>query len=240
MKKITSLFVVMFSCALVSAQEIHPADSVKTPWTFAAASKNIKFSPLDLFSTIPTLGADMEVSFTHNIRFQAGVGAVIPGFQFMSSSDGPYDRMGGYRLRAESRFYVFKKPTRYFATELSFRHLLIRDEIGIGMEPSTSNDEWGIPQQNFAYFVNTDMLFHRFNTNFNVKYGLQKVYPNGFVIDLYTGLSMRKVYTRTWTDIPEGGTIPRINNGFPWTLGDKLTRTYMTPIIGIKLGFVLK
>lgn len=242
MKTIVCIFA-MFSCAQLSAQEIHPTgpDSVTTPWTFAAAQKNIKFSPFDLFSAVPTVGADLEVSLKDNIRLQGGAAVILPGLQFTGMTNASmFDKMGGYRLRAESRFFSFKKPTRYFATELSFRHLIIKDNIGIGMEPSTQINEWGVEQQTFAYFVKTDMVFHRFNTTFNLKYGYEKTFANGFVIDLYAGLSMRKIYTRTWTDIPEGGTIPAINQGFGWNLGDKVSNMYITPIVGLKLGFVIR
>jgi len=242
MKKIVSLFIVMLSCALVSAQEnIQSADSIHTPWTFAAAQKNLKFSPFDVFSGIPTLSADLEVSLQNNIRLQGGVGIIFPGLQFIpfSLNNDPFEKMSGYRLRAEGRFFSFKKPTRYFATEISMRHLIIKQTIGIGMEPSESINEWGFTQQNFAYFINTDMLFHRFNTTFNLKYGFEKIYDNGFVLDMYAGLSMRKIYTRTWTDIPEGGTVPMIANGLNWNLGDRISRLYFTPIVGVKVGFVL-
>src|SRR5688572_24495901 len=137
MKTITGILLVVFSCAQLCAQEnTQITDSIQPPWTFAAAQKNLKLSPFDVFSAIPTVGADLEVSFIQDMRLQAGAGVILPGIQLMGNNGGSFDKMGGYRLRAESRFFIFKKPTRYFATELSFRHLIIRDEVGIGMEPS--------------------------------------------------------------------------------------------------------
>lgn len=240
MKTITS-FILMLSCALVSAQDnTTAADSITTPWTFATAQKNLKFTPLEVLSIIPTFGADLEVSMDNKISLQGGVAAVIPTFQHLAGSDnGLFNKMGGYRLRAESRFFVFKKTGHYFATEISFRHLIIRDQIGIGMEPSTQIDQWGNVQQTFAYFINTDMTFHRFTKSFNLKYGIQRTFPNGFVLDFYTGLSIRNNNTRTWSDIPEGGTIQMTNAGLGWRLGDRVSNGYITPMIGLKLGFVL-
>ncbi len=240
MKTITSILL-MLSCALISAQDNTPGtDSIPTPWSFGAAEKNIKFSPFEVLSIIPTFGADLEVNMDRKISLQGGVAVVLPAFQYLAGSEnGLFDKMGGYRLRAESRFFVFKKPGRYIATEFSFRHLIINDEIGIGMEPSNQIDQWGNVQQNFAYFINTDMTFHRFTKTFNFKYGIQRTYQNRFVLDFYTGFSIRNNSTRTWSDIPEGGTLTDRNNGLGLRLGDRISSGYITPIIGLKLGFGL-
>jgi hypothetical protein len=240
MKTISSI-ILMLSCALISAQDNTPgADSIKTPWTFATAEKNLKFTPMEVLSIIPTFGADLEVNLDNKISLQAGVAAVIPTFQHLAGTEnGLFNKMGGYRLRAESRFFVFKKTGHYLATEISFRHLIINDEIGIGMEPSTQVDQWGNVQQNFAYFINTDMIFHRFTKAVNFKYGIQKKFQNGFVLDFYTGVSIRNNNTRTWSDIPEGGTLQVTNAGMGWRLGDRISNGYITPMVGLKLGFGL-
>lgn len=240
MKKL-AIIMILFSCAPVVAQEGGvPNDSLDVPWSFHGTPKILKFSPLEIFSAVPTFGADLEVKMTDNISLQGGAGAILPMFQPMSGQGtNNFDKMGGYKLRVESRFYIFKKPTRYFSSELSFRHLIIRDEIGVGMEPTTNVDEWGWETENYAYFINTPMVFHRFNTYVTFKYGIQKSWSNGFVLDMYTGLSIRNTTVRSWSDIPEGGTIPWTWNTPEWTLEDGFRRAYVTPIIGIKLGFGL-
>ncbi len=236
-----AIMILLFSCAFSNAQGDNDSTVTKDSWSFKTAEKRLKFSPLEVFSIIPTFGADLEVKMTDEIRLQTGAAYIIPGFQYIAgSSDGVFDKMGGYKLRAESRFHVFRKPNRYFSTELSFRHLIIRDEVGIGMEPSTQADEWGWEETNYAYFINTDMLFHRFNTRIEFKYGFEKTWENGFCFDMYTGISIRRTNVQSNSKIPEGGTNPGAWNEMQWTLEDNFTRGYATPIIGFKMGFILK
>lgn len=237
------LIILMFSsCALLSAQELTPSkDSTLAEWSFKTAEKKIKFSPLDVISVIPTLGADIEVTKRKDLGLQAGVGIILPGIQFFDNlSNNSFNRMNGYKLRFESRFYSFRKPTQYFGVELCFRHLIIDQTVGIGMEPSTQINQFGEQQQSYAYFIDTDMIFHRFNTYLNAKFGFQKITKGGALIDLYAGLSLRKIITRTWSEIPEGGAIPANNSTIFMNLGDKISRSYITPIVGLKIGLVMK
>ena len=208
------------------------ADSIPEPWSWKSAEKIVKISPLDFFSAIPTIGADVEVKMPESASLQAGVG-VIPSFlQYLSAGNfNDYDRMGGYRLRTEGRIYLPDNENRYMALGLTFRHLIIRDIFAVGMEGVTN--EMGV--QEFAYFKNVPMVFHRFNTFVEAKFGTQFPVRNG-VLDLYGGLSIRSVKVRTWSDVPAGSDMPE-RRGL-WTLRDGHRMTYPTPIIGLKLGFL--
>lgn len=239
-KLITSIM--LASCALVSAQErFSPLDSAKSqPWSFATAEKKLKFTPLELISVMPTLSSDLEVSVNDSFSFQAGLGLMIPGIKYGSSFESePPVQLGGYKLRAEGRFYIFRKPSRYLSAELGFRHQIVREEVGIGMEPSTTVNEFGFEQQSFAYFINTDMIFHRFTSSLTMKYGIQKIIARRFVLDMYGGLSIRRSATKSWSDIPEGGTVP-MNRMFWGGLGENSMGYLVTPVIGFRLGFVMK
>lgn len=233
---------IMFSCALVSAQGDSLSSNVEqTPWTFAGAQKNLKFSPFDLISMNPTLGADLEFFVSDSLSFQGGFGLQIPGSRLGGDFEvNPARVLLGYKFRAESRFFIMKKRSRYISTELGFRHQIIKDNIGIGMEPSTIIDEFGFETQAYAYFINTDMVFHKFTANAAFKFGIQKMIASRFILDMYVGVNVRKSLTRTWSDIPEGGTIPRNNGFFNFQLGDRVTSQLITPMVGLKIGFVLK
>lgn len=232
MKKL-ALVGFMFLSFAVSAAE---GDSTRTEetWSFANAEKRIKFSPLEIFNSVPTIGADLDVSYKDGIRFQAGFG-LVPSFLQPSTGrliEERFNWMGGYKLRGESKFFVLKKPNRYFSLELSMRHLIIRDEIAIGME--------GDGNGNFAYFQDELMTFNRFNTQIAFKYGFEKTWESGFLIDFYAGLAIRQNYVISGSKIPEGG-VPQGNwNVMGWDLRDGYKFNYPTPILGFRLGYILK
>jgi hypothetical protein len=235
MRYLLSTLLVFCFCA-VNAQE---SDSLikeeVIPWTLKGAQKYWKFSPLDVFSAVPTFGTDVEVEMSDNFSLQVGVGVIPTFFQFMANEDiGGYNRMGGYKLRSEGRFYMPVRTNRYLAVGLTVRHIVIQDEILIGMEPSPG--QWG--QTEFAYFQETPMVFHRLNTNLDLKFGFQNVRPGGLLLDFYAGLSIRSVRVRSNSDIPAGGDFP-MNRGV-WTLSDNHNLTYPTPIVGVKIGFAQK
>ena len=79
------------------------------------------------------------------------------------------------------------------------------------------------------------MVFHRFNTFVDTKIGVQKESKN-FVIDLYGGLSIRYVKVRSWSDVPDGSSMPE-RRGF-WNLRHGHQLTYPMPVIGLKIGFL--
>lgn len=226
---------VLFVCCFFGTFAQVSSDSTKNaePWTYQKANKVYKFSPLDVFSVIPTFGMDLELELKKSFAVQGGVG-IIPSFmQYLANENfNDFDRMGGYKLRAEGRMYMPVRTNRYLAFGVSFRHLIIRDEVPIGME-GTEN-EWG--QQDFAYFINTPMLFNRFNTNYELKLGFQRVFGGNIAFDFYTGLSIRTINVQSSSEIPEGGSIPE-QRGM-WRLEDNYKFTYPTPIIGFKFGFV--
>lgn len=235
MRYLLSTVLVFCFCA-VNAQ-ITDSTSIQEndPWSLKTAEKYWKFSPFDIFSVVPTFGTDVEVRVNKTFSFQAGIGVIPTFFQFLQNEElGGYDRMGGYKLRAEGRVYMPYKTNRYLALGLSFRHVIIKDEVAIGMEPFTT--EWG--GRAFAYFQNTPMLFNRFNTNLDLKFGFQKIKAGGLVLDFYTGLSLRAVQVRSNSEVPDGGDIPPQQG--VWTLTQNHNLTYPTPIVGFKIGFSQK
>jgi hypothetical protein len=81
------------------------------------------------------------------------------------------------------------------------------------------------------------MVFHRFTTFLDLKYGYQFVADNNFVFDMYVGLSLRNINVQSYSEIPEGGVVPNRFWGLGWTLEDNHNSVYPTPIVGFKLGF---
>lgn len=231
MKKLSLLFTLFIGLA-ATGQATNDSVRIEEPWTLQNAEKIMKFSPLDAFSAIPTFGADLEVKTKNSTSIQFGA-AVIPSFfQYLANDNfSDFDRMGGYRLRSEGRIYMPVKTERYFAFGFSFRHLFLSGTVPFGMEGV--DGEWG--QREYAYFVNAPMRFHRFNFNTDFKFGVQKKTKNNLVFDFYTGLSIRNVRVRTWSDVPEGGEFTE--TGGIWTLRDGHRFVYPTPIVGFKLGF---
>lgn len=192
--------------------------------------KNLKFSPFDVFSAVPAIGADLETKMKDGLHFQYGA-AFIPSFmQFLvGPQQEQFNWMNGYRLRFESRFYKFQKENLYVSTELSARHLIISDDIRIGME--------GDGEGNFAYFINERSIIHRFSTHFNFKVGAQRVLADNLVLDLYAGLSFRRNNVLNNAEYPEEGE-PQISwNRFDWNLQDGHKFGYAMPIVGVRLGF---
>jgi len=193
--------------------------------------KNLKFSPFDVFSAVSAIGADFETKMKPGLHFQYGA-AFVPSFmQFLvGGSEEQFNWMNGYKVRFESRYFVFNREELYMSGEVAFRHLFISDDIRVGME----GDDQG---NNFAYFINEEALIHRFNTHFNVKLGFQKVLGESMVIDLFAGLSFRRTNVLTNTEFPEGG-IPQVTwNRFEWDLSDGYKFGYATPIVGLRLGY---
>lgn len=235
MKTYFSLLFVFFIVVGFSQSDKDTANTepVELPWTLQNATKYIKFSPLDVFSIVPTFGADLEVKLKNEAGLQVGIAGIPAQMQILAAEGlNDYDRMGGYRIRCEARAYMPTKTNRYLSVGLSFRHLIIKDVVAIGMEGETT--EWG--ETNFAYFQNVPMTFNRFNTHFDFKYGFQRVYNDFMLFEMYIGLSLRHVNVQTRSTIPEGGDFPDARG--MWTLTDNHNLTYPTPIFGFKFGFV--
>jgi hypothetical protein len=230
MKPIVTIFLMFVLCVqtLIAQTDSIPAE----PWSLKATDKIVKLSPFDYISVIPTFGADVEVKMPQSTSLQFGA-AVIPSFlQYLSSEAfNDYDRMGGYRLRTEGRLYMPVKTERYLAFGLTFRHLIIRDDFAVGMEGVTN--EFGMEE--FAYFKNVPMVFHRFNTFVDTKIGVQRENEN-FAIDFYAGLSIRYIKVRSNSEVPAGSGMPERRG--VWTLRDGHSLTYPTPIIGLKIGIL--
>ncbi len=239
----------LFSCAVFAQEDTAPSDGYQSTiedfsakkentWTWKSATKVIKMNPFELMSAVPTIAADFELKLPGGfVSLQTGMGLTPDYLQPMSgSTDAQFSQMNGYNLRLEPRFFLFTGKHHYLSAEIYFRHLIIKDEIPVGMEGTT--DEWGTPT--YAYFINTDMLFHRFNSRLNLKYGVQHIFKNGFVLETYTGLSLRKTVVLSNSDFPDGGEPQGGRNGFEWNLVDGHTNQYFTPVFGVKLGFAVK
>jgi hypothetical protein len=213
-----------------SAQIVSDSTQANTPWSFKSADKFLKFSPLDVISYSPNLGADLEVSMKKNYALQAGL-SIYPDFlQFMSSSSS-YNTMFGYRSRIEGRVYRSSQRTKYFAISLSMKHMLIKDEFSFGMERTQNMN--GMTE--YAYFQTKDMWMHRFSTFMDFKMGFQKQNKkSGLLFDWYFGLSIRNNSVKTWSSKIEGGDMMQ-QNGM-WNLQDGHEFTYPTPIFGFKIG----
>lgn len=194
--------------------------------------KNWKLSPLEIISAVPTFGLDLETKMTPQLSFQYGAAFIPSSFQFLTSNaleeDG-FNSMNGYKLRFEARAYVLKKPNRYFSAELSFRHLIINDDFRIGME---GDNNW-----NFAYFINENRTVNRMSTQLNFKYGINKVCESGFVIDFYTGISLRRNAIIGMQPFEADGVLMPNWNPFSWELSPGHKFSYVTPVVGFKLGF---
>jgi hypothetical protein len=197
---------------------------------FWQLEKNWKVTPLEVVSAVPTFGIDLETTMKERMSFQYGA-AFIPSFFQPAVGDNPnqFDRMNGYKLRFEGRIYPFKKETRYFSSELSFRHLIIRDEMAVGQEPDMNG--------NFAYFTTEDVRAHRFSTQLNLKMGIQKVYENRFVLDFYWGLSLRNNSVAGLNTLADDAEVQGDWNSMGWVIERGHVRNYAVPMVGIKLGF---
>ncbi|MCB9224485.1 MAG: hypothetical protein R2780_14855 [Crocinitomicaceae bacterium] len=241
MKRLTIIFL-LSSCAAF-AQEDNSFSGGNTEDTsefkynafkervyFWQMEKNWKFSPLEVFNAVPSLGIDLETVMKPGLSFQYGA-AFIPSFlQFaVGSQDDQFNWMNGYKVRFESRWSGFRRPNMYVSGEISLRHLVINDETSFGME----GDGWG----NYAYFINQDMLYHRFSTQFNFKWGMQKYFDNSFVVDMFVGMSLRRNNVISGSDAPLGGEPQIWWNRFEWRLEDGYSFGYMMPIVGLKFGW---
>lgn len=198
---------------------------------FWRMERNLKFSPFDVFSAVPTLGADLEVFMKKGLSFQFGA-AYVPSFmQFAVGDDeNQFNWMHGYRLRFENRYFGLRRKDVYLSSEVSLRHLIIADEIRYGME----GDDWG----NFAYFINHNTIFHRFSSQFNFKVGLQKQIGDKAIIDMYAGFSLRRNNVlANVKQAPEGGVAFNNWNRFEWTLENKHKFGYAMPIVGLRIGW---
>ena len=235
MKKL-ALILFLSPCVLVAQGDIlSPKDSTsynvfKETVPFWRMEKNLKFSPLDVFSAVSTLGVDLETVMKPGLSFQYGA-AFIPSFLQLSvgNSAQQFNWMNGYRLRFESRFSGFKKESFYVSTEFSFRHLVIGDVMAVGME--------GDGNGNFAYFINEKVTVNRFSSHFNVKFGFQMLSIANVIVDMYGGMSFRFNNVRaSQATVPEGGVLQPNWNRFEWNVSDGHNFGYAMPIIGMRVG----
>ena len=229
MKHLAILLALIIS-PMVMAQEDVPA------YNFYDSEKILKVDFSNVFSSIPTVGLDLETKVHEELSLQFGA-AIIPSYlqPWVGNRQNDFDHLRGYRLRGEGRFYVLKKPTRYIASELAFRHLIIRQyDVPVGMEPLDNPS--GV--DDFAYFVNTDMRFHQFNASFTLKYGIQKNLGQHFVYDVNVGMRINKINVQSNSELPEGGILPiDWNNNL--TLIDNYRRSNIRPTFEFKLGYKL-
>lgn len=232
---------ILLTIALATNYSYSQADSLNTSsepieWNFQDSKKIIKVSPGNIFSQISMFGADLEFTYKDDISFQVGAALVPSFFQTMvGKRTNDFDRLSGYSLRGESRFSIFKKPKYYLAAGISFRHLIIKDNVPVGINAVGENPQ----QQDFEYFINTKMRFHRFNTDLSFKWGFQRTFFKNLVFDFYTGLGLYRVGVQSFSKIPTGGILANNwNNQF--TLVDNFRESNIRPLVGFKLGYKLK
>ena len=214
----------------------------KVKYNFLTSEKIIKIDFNDFFSQTPTVGVDIESKVNDELSLQFGFG-VLPSFiqPLVGSDDNRYNHLRGYQLRAESRFYIFKKSTRYIAADIQFRHLIVKDnDVPVGMDLYKNPN--GIDE--FAYFIDTKMKFHQFKTSLAVKWGFQKDLGEKFVFDFNIGLRINKINVQSFSKLPSGGTLQanwndNINFGNNLTLIDNYRRSNIRPTIGFKFGYRL-
>ena len=107
-----------------------------------------------LFESVGSTISDLTIDASYTMSFYmcelrySAVGAPYDGTlqvtvgteEFLFPFTGGYDRMGGYKIRGEGRIYMPVRTTRYLAVRFSVRHIIIRDDIAIGMEPFTDQN----------------------------------------------------------------------------------------------------
>jgi hypothetical protein len=233
MRYLLNTFLVFYFCSVNAQSSDTVSNKIDETWTLKTAKKYWKFSPFDVISILPTFGTDVEIRLNETRSFQVGIG-LIPKFSkgFLSQFAG-FDGMFGYRLRGESRFKIPDKGNCYLAVGLSLRHLIIKDEIYVGMGAFTN--DWG--SINYVYFQRVDASANRFNINLDLKYGFQNIKTAGYVLDFYAGLSIRSLVIRGESGIPEGGHTFNAERGI-WTIAENYNLFYPTPIAGVKIGFM--
>ncbi len=227
-------FLLVFSATMFAQEDTTAAEKTNSEvWYLATAPKVYKFSPLDVFSVIPTFGLDVEVQLPRpTTSLQVGVGIVPNMFQILSNSTfNDYKWMRGYKVRSEYRAYFPNSTSNYISFGLSLRHLIIRKDVAVGMEPFQG--QFG--QTEFAFFQNTSMIFNRFTTDLAVKIGTQIETNANVILDLYAGLSLRGTYVQSNSTMPIGALI--VQQRGIWQLEDGHKRNYPLPLVGIKIGF---
>lgn len=225
----------MSSCVSFAQEDFSsPKDSLsyntfKETVPFWRMEKIWKFSPFDVFSAVSSLGMDLETVVKPGLSFQYGA-AFIPSFlQFsVGNQQNQFNWMNGYKVRFESRFTAFRKEGLYLSGELAFRHLIISDLSPIGME----GDGFG----NFAFFINHEMVYHRFSSHLNFKIGLQRILTNRMCIDLFAGMSFRVNNVYTNSEKPIGGSQQFNWNRYQWNLTNHHFFGYAMPIVGLRIG----
>ena len=145
--------------------------------------------------------------------------------------------MEGYKISSEIRFYIESKSSSYVSAELSFRHLIIKDDIEIGMFPSANIDAWGREETQYVYFKYTEMVFNRYSIWFALKYGNVSVNEKGVYIDYSYGVSIRYVGVSSKSIISEEGVVTEEWQDDRWILHDNFTKLFFVPNIGFKIDF---
>lgn len=256
MKNLITILVIVSSCASYAQEDIFfedsstailndtPQDISKFTYNafrekvhFRQMEKNWKVTPFDFVNIYPMLSVDLETKMKPGLSFQYGIGFIPDFLQIVASNrllESAYDWMYGYRLRFESRWFGFKKPEVYVSGEISFRHLIIQEETIFGFE--CENPFGG----NCAYQMKQEMLYNRFSTHFNIKTGWQKIQRNGLIVDYYAGLSFRRNNVISNSPVPEGGSsnfTPLWQTNTGWILEDGHKFGFVTPIIGVRIGW---
>ena len=196
-------------------------------------SKHIgKIAPLKLLDPQTTLMLGYEYRpFTH-VSFQVEAG-VTPQFMQIRWWDGLYgqtlyNKINGFQVRFEPRFYVFKSGRAYTSAEFSYRYFKYNEENEYGFECDSTG--------NCVYFqrVDQDMVRHVWTVYF--KFGRQRLY-NKVVLDYFGGIGVRGQHVIELTPPPPGGTLDRwgINS-----LNEAGVSVIPSITVGLRLGLRLE
>lgn len=195
----------------------------------------VKWAPLKLLEPQTSLHFGVEHRILEQFSLQAEAG-ITPNFMQLNifrdeaviTGDPLYQKINGFQVRLEPRFYIFKSSRAYIATEFSYRYYRITEDQAFGFDCLDGN---------CSYFEKFEIRSNKNVWTVYAKLGRQRVFNRIFVLDYYAGLGVRGQTIIQLDPPPPGGEPVR------WDLGSfNRAGTYAFPsvTVGARIGINLQ
>lgn len=203
----------------------------------------LKITPLALFGPIyPTAEISFEHKVKNNLSLQYSAGYVLPFYMLALYVNGAITQhIGGFKLKAESRFYMPKPAMKqalfggYFSIDLMYME--VYDPRSEWVDRDCADNDCGYTEQ--IEFTTIRRVFAN-----HYKVGTQRNLSDNLVFDFYFGLGARLVFIRSPKLPSDAQHFDRFTSvasliNFNTNDATHLNSIYPSMVLGFKLGFMI-
>ncbi|GAA0894299.1 hypothetical protein GCM10009122_39800 [Fulvivirga kasyanovii] len=181
MKIIQVVFLILAAYATVNGQDNKNNEKIYG----GIPALSVKWSPLHLINTFPTVQIDAEVKIRDRMTVQVGGSPVVR----LSEVDHRYnlDKKRGYKLKSEVRYYflpVRQEDKKLAYVSLSFDYNRLKNDKSVTFEYDCNG-------QGCQYRQRTEIEERRIIYSLTHRIGVQKYLSPSFLIDINAGWGVR-------------------------------------------------